>query len=321
MIKISERQPLLSMENISFSYTGQTGNYPALDEITLNVFEGQALGIVGESGSGKTTLARLIMHCMKPGAGKLRLQGEDLYKIGKRELKQRRKEFQMVFQHSTALNPKRSIGQSILEPLRIHRMYTAKNRKKKAEEWLDKVGLDSNRYFDKLPSDLSGGQLQLAAIARALVLKPKLLVCDEPVSALDVSMQAQVIGLLKDLKERLQLTLVFISHDLAVVNQVCEQTIVMYKGQICETGPTSKLFSNPFHPYSKALISAVLTTNIKASTCFSSLKILTYQTCKKKTGCMFADRCPEAMKICQHQPPGLFNCQVDRQVRCHLVEK
>ncbi len=314
-------KPILSIRDVSYSYSGQSENRPAVDRISLTILKGQTLGIVGESGSGKTTLAKLIMHCMKPDTGEIQLQGENIYQLRRKELKQQRKTFQMVFQHSTALNPRRTIGKSVMEPLRIHRIGAEKERKRIAMEWLSNVGIDPVQYFHTFPSSLSGGQLQLVAIARALVLEPKLLVCDEPVSALDVSIQAQILCLLKRLKDRLGLTLVFISHDLEVVNQICDQITVMYKGHICEAGPTKNIFSTPMHPYTQELLNAVLTTKTIKRMPMVSLKGSTDLNCKNSFGCLFAERCSKVMVNCRQQAPGLYKYQLDHQVKCHLIKK
>jgi len=229
----------------------------AVDGVSLDVRRGEALGVVGESGSGKTTLARMMVRLVEPTAGRILFEGEDIATLPERRLRALRRERQMVFQDPIAsLNPRRTVGESVAEPLRAQGERDERRIRREVHELLELVGLEAAHY-DRFPHEFSGGQRQRVGIARALVLRPKLVVCDEPVSALDVTTQAQVVRLLADLREEFGLTLVFVAHDLAVVRQVCDRVAVMRHGRVVELGDADALYTDPQHPYTRALLDAV----------------------------------------------------------------
>lgn len=288
----------------------------AVDSVNLEVQEGETLGIVGESGCGKSTLGRMIVRLEDPTDGVILFEGKDLAKVSKKKLRGLRQRFQMIFQDPYAsLNPRRQIGQIVEEPLRIHGV--AKNeRRVKAKELLRRVGLDENAY-EKYPHEFSGGQRQRVVIARALALNPRLIVADEPVSALDVSIQAQVLNIFKDLQKDLKLTYIFIAHDLGVVRYVSDRIAVMYLGKIVELANADDLYESPAHPYSQALLSA----NPRMGTEDKRERIILTgdipNPINRPSGCAFNPRCPKAADICRTQSPELMTIGT-RQVACHF---
>ncbi|HYM99009.1 MAG TPA: ATP-binding cassette domain-containing protein, partial [Aestuariivirgaceae bacterium] len=251
--------PLLEVHGLVMEYPSRNGKGPlrAVDRVSLSLAKGQTLGIVGESGSGKSTLARLILRLIEPTSGKIYFDGDNLLTLDSASLRRRRREMQIVFQDPYAsLDPRMTIGAIISEPLAIHRLGNRRDRQARVARLLELVGLDpaaARRY----PHEFSGGQRQRIGIARAIALEPKLLVLDEPVSALDVSIQSQVLNLLMDLKARLGLSYIFISHDLSVVEHMSDDIAVMYLGRVVERGQAHRLFADPRHPYTRALVSAV----------------------------------------------------------------
>ena len=229
----------------------------AVDHISFDLYQGETLGLVGESGCGKTTLARTVLRLIEPTGGQILFDGKDLMAQSKTELRALRKDMQIVFQDPySSLHPRMSVRQIIEEPMRIRGLYTgAGEREKRVKELLNMVGLNET-HMDRYPHEFSGGQRQRIVIARALATEPKLIICDEPVSALDVSVRAQILNLLRELQEKLGLTYLFISHDLSVVEHLCDRVAIMYLGQMVELGSTDAIFSRPLHPYTKALLSA-----------------------------------------------------------------
>ncbi len=235
----------------------KTGTHKAIDGITLDIFKGETLGIVGESGSGKTTLGRTIMRLYEPEHGNITFDGLDITHMPEKKLRPYRKEFQMIFQNPyESLSPRLTVGEILEEPLVIQKMLSKEERTKKAYSLLEKVGLPKTSYLKKI-HEFSGGQRQRIGIARALMLDPKFIIADEPVSALDVSVQAQVLNLLKDLQSELDLTCLFISHDLGVVHYMSDRVAVMYLGHLIELAPKDELYRNPIHPYTKSLLSSI----------------------------------------------------------------
>ncbi len=288
----------------------------AVDNVNLEIHEGETLGIVGESGCGKSTLGRMIVRLEDPSGGVILFEGEDLAKVSKKKLRGLRKRFQMIFQDPYAsLNPRRQIGEIVEEPLRIHGV-GKEERRSKAMELLRRVGLDENAY-EKYPHEFSGGQRQRVVIARALALNPRLVVADEPVSALDVSIQAQVLNIFKELQSELGLTYVFIAHDLGVVRHVSDRIAVMYLGKIVELADADELYDSPAHPYSQALLSANPRMGADDKRERIILKGDIPNPINRPSGCAFNPRCPKAEEICRTSSPELMTIG-SRQVACHF---
>lgn len=290
----------------------------AVENVSLVIHQGETLGIVGESGCGKSTLGRMIVRLEDPTSGSIIFEGRDLAKESNRELRLIRKRLQMIFQDPYAsLNPRRQIGKIVEEPLRIHGMGKTQ-RRAIVIDLLKKVGLDENDY-EKYPHEFSGGQRQRVVIARALSLNPKLVVADEPVSALDVSIQAQVLNLFKDIQRELDLTYVFIAHDLGVVRHVSDRIAVMYLGKIVELAPADDLYEKPAHPYTQALLSANprMDENDKRVRIILSGDIPS--PIHRPDGCAFNPRCPKAQDICRTISPALLQIGT-RQVACHFPD-
>lgn len=290
----------------------------AVENINLEVIEGETLGIVGESGCGKSTLGRMIVRLEKPTAGEIFFEGENLSRQKSRKLRQLRRRFQMIFQDPYAsLNPRRQIGKIVEEPLRIHGVGKTE-RRVIARDLLTRVGLDEDAY-EKYPHEFSGGQRQRVVIARALALQPRLIVADEPVSALDVSIQAQVLNLFKDLQAEFKLTYIFIAHDLGVVRYVSDRIAVMYLGKIVELAPAEELYQNPSHPYTRALLSANPRMGSEDKRERIILKGDIPNPINKPDGCAFNPRCPKVQDICRTKSPVLIQLG-NRQVACHFPE-
>ena len=247
--------PLVDVRNL----TKQFGRVTAVDNVSFTIDEGETFGLVGESGSGKSTTGRCILRLVEPSSGEVRFRGEDILAFGRTQMRQARRQMQMVFQDPfSSLNPRMRVRDIVQEPLVIHALGTRAERRERVAELLSLVGLEV-AHLDRYPHEFSGGQRQRIGLARALALNPSFVVADEPVSALDMSIQAQIVDLLMDLQQRLKLTYLFIAHDLRLVEHICPKVAVMYGGKIVETGRTASVFSNPQHPYTRALLSAVPT--------------------------------------------------------------
>ncbi len=295
------------------------GLVKAVDDVSLDVYEGETLGLVGESGCGKSTLGRVLVRLINPTSGEIIFDNKNLNSYSNKELRSQRQYFQIIFQDpNSSLDPRSTIGKSIEEALIIHGMKDRLERQKKVSEMLNLVGIPANAV-ERFPHEFSGGQRQRIGIARALILKPKLVVCDEPVSALDVSVQAQVLNLLNDLKDELSLTLLFISHNLSVVENVSDRIAIMYLGQIIELLDSSKFAANCKHPYSKALLSAIPVPdpNIKKERII--LKGDVPSPINPPNGCRFHTRCPEAIAKCKNTEPSLIELSQGHKASCHLL--
>lgn len=295
------------------------GYVKAVDGITLNVYKGESLGIVGESGSGKSTLGRMLLRLLDPTEGEVYFNGKRISNLSNRKMRPYRRDMQMVFQDPYAsLNPRMTIGELLEEPLLVHKTINTKaDRKKRAEELLETVGLPKSSY-NKYPHEFSGGQRQRIGIARALSTKPKLIIGDEPVSALDVSIQSQVLNLMKDLQDEFQLTYLFIAHDLSVVKHISDRVAVMYLGRIVEIAEKGSLYETPLHPYTEALISAVPSTDVTIKKEKIFLKGELPSPANPPKGCAFHTRCPHAHERCKQERPAMTEQKAGHFVACHL---
>ena len=293
----------------------------AVDDVSFTIRKGETLGLVGESGCGKSTAGRTIMRLIAPTAGEIRFEGKNISKLRGHDLRFVRRNMQMIFQDPYAsLDPRMNVENTVAEPLIIHRMYPNKTELlQRVVEVLDGVGLKSD-HLKRYPHEFSGGQRQRIGIARALAIGPKLVVADEPVSALDVSIQAQVINLLKNLRKNLGLTYLFISHDLSVVRHISDRVAVMYLGKIVELASKRDLFSNPLHPYTKALLSAVPVPDPNRNQERFVLEGDVISPINLPSGCSFHPRCPKAMDVCRREAPLYLEHTTDHFVFCHLYE-
>ena len=296
----------------------------AVDGVSLEVRRGETLGVVGESGCGKSTLGRCLVRLTDVSSGRVDFDGEDITTLSRRRLRPVRPGLQMVFQDPyTSLNPRRTVGEIVAEPLRVHRRGTRAEIRAKVADLLDKVGLTAEQA-ERYPHEFSGGMRQRVGIARALALEPRLVVADEPVSALDVSIQAQVLNLFADLQEELGLTYVFVAHDLGVVRHVSDRIAVMYLGRIVELGPAEEVYGNPAHPYTQALLSAVpeIDDGTPAHAPARERIVLTGDVLNPidlPTGCTFHPRCPMAQDKCRTERPALRTDTRGRQAACHFA--
>ncbi len=291
----------------------------AVDGISFNVQRGETFGIVGESGCGKSTLGRTILNLLEPTDGRIIFQGKNINSLNKQELRKLRRDMQIVFQDPYAsLNGRMKISYIIREPMMVHRVGNKEQQNIKVRQMLEVVGLN-NSHADKYPHEFSGGQRQRIGIARALVLNPKLIVCDEPVSALDVSIQSQILNLLKDLQTEFELTYIFISHDLSVVRHISDRIAVMYLGKIVELTDTEKLFENPLHPYTKALLSSIPIPKIGAKRDRIILEGDVPSPIDPPKGCRFSTRCPIAEDVCQNKEPLLYEFSKNHYAACHKI--
>lgn len=303
-----------------YFHVANGGLLHAVDDVSFKIERGETLGIVGESGCGKSTLGRTILRLHEPTAGKVIFEGMDIGSFDKEEMRQMRKEMQIIFQDPYAsLNPRFTISQIIEEPLKLHNIYkTAAERREKVEELMALTGL-SKRMYNMYPHEFDGGRRQRVVIARALSLNPKFIICDEPVSALDVSVQAQIINLMMELQEKLGLTYVFISHDMSVIKHISTNIGVMYLGQMIEKASKNEIFKHPLHPYTIALLSAIPSVNIREKKEKIILKGEIGSPVNPKPGCRFAPRCPFATEQCRRENPVFREVQPDHFVACHRV--
>jgi oligopeptide transport system ATP-binding protein len=297
----------------------QVGAVQAVDGVTLSVKEGETLGLVGESGCGKSTLCRTVLQLIPPTSGSVQFEGKELVGLRGRGLRPLRREMQMIFQDPYAsLNPRQRVGQIVGTPLRIHGLASGDSLKRQVNELLERVGLGPEHY-NRFPHEFSGGQRQRIGIARALALRPKLIIADEPVSALDVSIQAQIINLLEDLQEEYRLTFIFVAHDLSVVRHVADRIAVMYLGKIVEIGPAEAVYNTPIHPYTHALLSAVPIPDPRAN---ANRKQVILEgdvpsPANPPSACRFHTRCPRATEICSQEEPPLIDHGNAHFAACH----
>jgi len=311
--------PLLSVEDlfVSFSRGGTTVQAVAGISFTLN--QGETLGLVGESGCGKSTTGRAIVHVETPTSGKITFGGTDITTVKRADLRLLRTQMQMIFQDPiSSLNPRRRVADIVAEPLDIWKIGTKEERRATVNAMLDSVGIDPYVAGNRYPREFSGGQCQRISIARALVLEPKLLVCDEIVSALDVSVQAQILNLLEDLKAQHDLTVLFIAHDLAVVKNVSDRVAVMYLGRLCEIAPSDVLYSRPAHHYTEALLSSAVEPNPDVTRTPVILAGEPPSPINPPSGCRFRTRCPRAEARCAQEVPELRQIAPDHVVACHF---
>jgi oligopeptide/dipeptide ABC transporter ATP-binding protein len=319
-------QPLLDVEHVELYFPIKQGVFidrtvgvvHAVDDVSVSLREGQTLGIVGESGCGKSTLARCIVRLLEPTSGAVRYRGQDITHLGRRRMTPVRREVQLVFQDPVAsLNPRKRVGQIIGTPLRLHGMERDKIHGR-VRELLDRVGLNPD-YVNRFPHEFSGGQRQRIGVARALAVNPRLIVLDEPVSALDVSIQAQVVNLLDDLQDDLGLSYVFIAHDLSVVRHVSDQIAVMYLGKLMELSPAKELYSKPIHPYTEALLAAIPIPDPEENRQRERMVIggEPPNPINPPSGCRFHTRCPRATDLCSQVEPPLAEYAGGHLAACH----
>ncbi|MFD1928602.1 ABC transporter ATP-binding protein [Sporosarcina siberiensis] len=296
----------------------ETQYVKAVNDVSFNLYEGETYGLVGESGCGKSTIGRTLVRLIEPTDGKALYNGKDLFELKGEGMRDMRQEIQMIFQDPySSLNPRKRIGQIIEEPLIIHSIGNKKERTEIAMDILNKVGLQLDHYY-RFPHELSGGQRQRIGLARALVVNPKIIIADEPVSALDVSIQSQVINLLQEIQEDLKLTYLFIAHDISVVRHISDRIGVMYLGHIVEEAPTDSLLATPLHPYTQALLSAVPLPNPKAKKERIILQGEIPSPLNPPSGCVFHTRCPLVMDVCKVDKPVMKEEKPNHFVACHL---
>lgn len=310
----------IEVKHLKKYFNVSAGVNHAVDNVSFKIEKGETMGVVGESGCGKSTLGRTIIHLYEPTDGKIYLNGEDITDVKGRDLRRVRENMQIIFQDPySSLNPRLTVEETIREPLRISGRYKRNEIEDVLDDLLDKVGIDE-RLRQAYPHEMDGGRRQRVGIARAIALNPDFIVCDEPVSALDVSIQAQVLNLLMDLQDSLKLTFMFVTHDLSVVRHISQNICVMYLGQLAETSPSHELFKRPLHPYTKALLSAIPTTNIHNPPKRIMLKGEITSAINPKPGCRFSPRCPYATERC-NQPQILEEVEPNHFVSCCRVRE
>jgi peptide/nickel transport system ATP-binding protein len=319
-IAAAGRAPLLCVENLTVAY--RTGNYrvQAVSDVSFDIARGETLALVGESGCGKSTLGRAVLQLVRPNAGRVLFDGIDLTRERGERLRRLRRRLQLIFQDPIAsLNPRRHIGDIVAEPLIIAGVKDAATRERRVRATLAAVGLDADLVMRRRPHEFSGGQCQRISIARALVLEPDLIICDEPVSSLDVSIRAQILNLLEEMKQRYGLTLLFIAHDLAVVKAISDRVAVMYLGKLCEIGPADEVFRRPGHPYTAALRAAIPVPDPEAPLPERVVTGEPPSPMAPPSGCRFRTRCPMAAPRCAAEEPAMRAIGPGHFVACHFA--
>lgn len=312
---------LLEIEHLKKYFSSSRGTVHAVDDVTFSIEEGETMGLVGESGCGKSTLGRTCIHLLESTDGIIRFDGRDVTHLNRKELIQYRNDVQIIFQDPfSSLNPRMTIRDTVTEPLKLSGRYTKEQLVEESERLMDLVGIEK-RFYNSYPHELDGGRRQRAGVARAISLKPRFVVCDEPVSALDVSIQAQILNLLMDLQDEFKLTYMFITHDLSVVRHISSKICVMYLGQMVEVAKTQDLFAKPFHPYTKALLSAIPSIDIHNQQKRITLKGEITSPINPKPGCRFAPRCPYATPECLKPDLPLIEIEPDHFVSCCRVKE
>jgi len=310
-------QPIIEVQNLKKYFPVPNGFLHAVDNVSFKLEEGRTLGVVGESGCGKSTLGRVILHLLEPTSGKIFYKGEDISNVSPKKLHQLRREMQIIFQDPfSSLNPRMTVQELISEPLKIYKLYKGEELNRKISSIMDTVGI-AERFRNAYPHELDGGRRQRIGIGRALALEPSFIVCDEPVSALDVSIQAQVLNLMQDLQEERGLSYLFITHDLSVVRHISDDICVMYLGQLVEKSATKTLFNKPMHPYTQALLSAIPVADIDKPVKRIMMKGELTSPINPKPGCRFASRCPYASEECFSREPQLRELEPGHFVACH----
>jgi len=312
---------LLEVEGLKKYFPTKRGTLHAVDDVSFTIEEGKTLGVVGESGCGKSTTGRAILRLLEPTAGKVTFDGVDVAQVNTEELRKMRTKMQIIFQDPfSSLNPRMTVSQAIEEPIRLHDIITDKaEREKRVMELMEIVGL-APRLYNAYPHELDGGRRQRIGIARALAVNPKFIVCDEPVSALDVSIQAQILNLMEDLQSDLGLTYMFITHDLSVVHHFSDDIAVMYLGKLIEKAPADELFANPTHPYTEALLSAIPIPSLHNRRKRIIMKGEITSPINPPKACRFANRCPYATDRCFNEEPELKEIRPGHFVACLLKE-
>lgn len=319
---------LLETKNLSKYFTGKKGllnrqpaQVKAVDHVSLTVNKGETLGLVGESGCGKSTLGRTILRLIPATEGQVLYNGEDILTYDKKKMWEMRRKLQIIFQDPySSLNPRMTVYDLISAPLEVYKIGTKAERREMVEEILQEVGLDK-QYLNRFPHEFSGGQRQRIGIARALILNPEFVVCDEAVSALDVSVRAQVLNLMRNIQQKKNLTYLFISHDLSVVRHISDRIAVMYLGSVAEVAEKAQLYSNPMHPYTKALLSAIPLPDVKKKRQRIILQGDVPSAYNPPSGCKFHTRCPYATDRCKQEIPVLRQMEKGHQVACHRAEE
>ena len=314
---------LLEVKGLTKFFKSPRGTVHAVEDVSFSIMRGKTLGVVGESGCGKSTTGRCVLRLIEPTSGEVFFEGEDIFKLNRAQMKKRRRDMQIIFQDPySSLNPSSTVMETIAKPLKLNKIIpnaTKKDIENRVLELMDTVGL-AERLVNTYPHELDGGRRQRIGIARALAMEPKFIVCDEPVSALDVSIQAQILNLLKRLQREMGLTYMFITHDLSVVKHISDDILVMYLGKVVEKAPVEELFANPLHPYTKALLSAILIPDLDANPERIQLHGEVTSPLDPPNECRFASRCDYACSECMAGQPPLIEVSPDHFVACFKVK-